>query len=281
VNIFKGKKSKIIESFIKILGILPMVITVFIIGHIFIRGISAITWEFLTQVPRNGMREGGILPAIIGSMYLTLGTIIIIIPIGIFTAIYLVEYSEDTWFRRTINLIILNLAGIPSVVYGLFGMAFFVIFLGMGSSLISGILTLGIMRLPVIITTTREALLSVPNDLREASLALGATKWETTCKVVLPAATPGIITGIILSISRLVGETAPILGTAATSYLPYIPETIWDQTMSLPYHLYVIMTQVPNMPKVNIEGTLFVLTTLSVGFNLLGFFVRNKFKERY
>lgn len=277
MNILKGKKAIIIETFIKIFGIFPLIIAFFIIGYMLIKGIPAISWEFLTQSPQEGMREGGIFPAIVGSVYLTLGTLAIIVPLGVFTAIYLVEYSEDTLFKRAINFIILNLAGIPSVVYGLFGIAFFVIFLRMGSSVISGILTLSMMRLPVIITATREALLAVPDDLREGSLALGATKWETTSKVVLPTAFPGIVTGVILSISKLIGEAAPILGTAATTYLPYIPETIWDQTMSLPYHLYVIMTQVPNMPKRNIDGTLFVLTTFSVGFSLLSYFVRKKF----
>ena len=226
------------------------------------------------------MRGGGILPSIVGTLLLTLFTIIFAVPFGVFTGVYLVEYSKDNWVRRVVNLTIVNLAGIPSIVYGLFGLALFVIGLGFGSSVISGSLTLAIMCLPVIITSTREALLGIPSDLREASLALGATKWETTYRVVLPAALPGILTGIILSISRAAGETAPILFTVAAYYLPFLPETIWDQVMALPYHLYVISTQVAKMPKEIMDGTLFVLVFITVGFNLFGAWVRMKFRNK-
>ncbi len=280
MSILKGKGEKIIESVIKIVGLLSILPVVLILGYIIFTGVPAISWEFLTQAPKDGMRGGGILPAIIGSLYLTLGTIIVSVPFGILTGVYLVEYSKDNWIRRAINLTIVNLAGIPSIIYGLFGMAFFVIYMGMGASILAGSLTLGIMCLPVIITATRESLLAVPNHLREASLALGATKWETTWKVVLPAGSPGILTGVILSISRAAGETAPIMFTAAAFYLPFLPESIWDQAMTLPYHLYVISTQVPNMPKANMDGTLFVLVGITVGFNLLGAYVRTKFNKQ-
>lgn len=244
----KKKKEKIVENLIKIIGILSIIPVFIILGYIVFKGISAISWDFLTKMPEDGMRAGGIFPAIVGTIWLTIGTILISVPFGVLTGIYLVEYAKDNWLTRIINLTIINLAGIPSIIYGLFGMALFVIFLKFDVSILSGSLTLGIMCLPVIITSTRESLLAIPNHLREASLALGATKWETITKVILPAALPGILTGVILSISRAAGETAPIMFTAVAFYLPFLPETPWDQVMALPYHLYVISTQVPNMP---------------------------------
>jgi len=280
MNILKGNGEKVITSLIKLIGLLTVAPVVFIIGYIVVKGLPAISIAFLTDMPSDGMRAGGILPSIVGTIILTIATIICAVPFGVLTGVYLVEYSKDNWVRRLVNLTIVNLAGIPSIVYGLFGLALFVIGLGFGSSIISGALTLAIMCLPVIITATREALLALPNDLREASLALGATKWETTYKVVLPAALPGILTGVILSISRAAGETAPILFTVAAFYLPFLPETIWDQVMALPYHLYVTATQVPNMPKEIMDGTLFVLVFITVGFNLFGAFIRNKFRKR-
>ena len=277
--IIKKRGEKIFENLIKAIGIISILPVFFIIGYIAYKGIPAISWEFLTEMPRDGMREGGIFPAIIGTIYLTIGTIVVSVPFGIFTGIYLVEYAKDNLLTRIINLTIINLAGIPSIIYGLFGMALFVIFLGFGVSIVSGSLTLGIMCLPVIITSTREALLAIPNHLREASLALGATKWETIIKIVLPAALPGILTGVILSISRAAGETAPIMFTAVTFYLPFLPETPWDQVMALPYHLYVISTQVPNMPASYMNGTLFVLVAITISFNLIGALIRQKFNR--
>lgn len=277
--IIKKNGEKIFENIIKAIGIISILPVFLIIGYIIYKGIPAISWEFLTEMPRNGMREGGIFPAIIGTIYLTIGTIVVSVPFGIFTGIYLVEYAKDNLLTRIINLTIINLAGIPSIIYGLFGMALFVIFLGFGVSIISGSLTLGIMCLPVIITSTRESLLAIPNHLREASLALGATKWETITKVVLPAALPGILTGVILSISRAAGETAPIMFTAVAFYLPFLPETPWDQVMALPYHLYVISTQVPNMPVSYMNGTLFVLVVITISFNLIGAVIRQKFNN--
>lgn len=278
--IIKKNGEKIFENIIKAIGIISTLPVFLIIGYIIYKGIPAISWEFLTEMPRNGMREGGIFPAIIGTIYLTIGTIVVSVPFGIFTGIYLVEYAKDNLLTRIINLTIINLAGIPSIIYGLFGMALFVIFLGFGVSIISGSLTLGIMCLPVIITSTRESLLAIPNHLREASLALGATKWETITKVVLPAALPGILTGVILSISRAAGETAPIMFTAVAFYLPFLPETPWDQVMALPYHLYVISTQVPNMPVSYMNGTLFVLVVITISFNLIGAVIRQKFNNK-
>ncbi len=259
------------------MSILPAIL---MLVYIIFKGINSITPSFIFSMPSDGMRAGGILPAIFGTIVLTIGTIVVAVPFGVLTGVYLVEYSKDNWLKRVVNLTIINLAGIPSIVYGLFGLAMFVMALGLGTSIISGVLTLGIMCLPVIITATRESLLAIPNDLRQASLALGATKLETVFRIVLPAASPGIVTGIILSISRAAGETAPILFTVAAFYLPFLPSTLKDQVMALPYHLYVIATQVPNMPESNVNGTVFILVFITVGFNLVGAFIRNKFRRK-
>ena len=205
---------------------------------------------------------GGIFPAIIGTIYLVTGAIIFALPIGLLAAIYLSEYSKDNLLNRLIKLAIVNLAGVPSVVYGLFGLALFVVFFKFGASILSGSLTLGIMILPIIITTSREALESVPQSFREVSLSLGASKWQTIRHIVLPNAIPGILTGTILGLGRAAGETAPILFTVAAFYLPQLPSSIFDQAMALPYHLYVISTQVPNVDEKIRYGTAFVLLAL-------------------
>ena len=278
--IIKKSKANFLEILIKIMTLVAVIPVFLIIGYIIYTGIPAISWEFLSEMPTDGMRAGGIFPAIVGTLWLTLGTIIVAVPFGIFTGVYLVEYAKDNFLTRIINLTIINLAGIPSIIYGLFGMALFVIFLGFDVSILSGSLTLGIMCLPVIITATRESLLAIPNHLREASLALGATKWETITNVILPAAMPGILTGVILSISRAAGETAPIMFTAVAFYLPFLPISYWDQVMALPYHLYVISTQVPNMPPSFINGTLFILVVITLSFNLFGAFIRQRFNSK-
>lgn len=278
--IIKKSKANFLEMLIKIMTLVAVIPVFLIIGYIIYTGIPAISWEFLSEMPTDGMRAGGIFPAIVGTLWLTLGTIIVAVPFGILTGVYLVEYAKDNFLTRIINLTIINLAGIPSIIYGLFGMALFVIFLGFDVSILSGSLTLGIMCLPVIITATRESLLAIPNHLREASLALGATKWETITKVILPAAMPGILTGVILSISRAAGETAPIMFTAVAFYLPFLPISYWDQVMALPYHLYVISTQVPNMPPSFINGTLFILVVITLSFNLFGAFIRQRFNSK-
>lgn len=278
--IIKKSKANFLEILIKIMTLVAVIPVFLIIGYIIYTGIPAISWEFLSEMPTDGMRSGGIFPAIVGTLWLTLGTIIVAVPFGILTGVYLVEYAKDNFLTRIINLTIINLAGIPSIIYGLFGMALFVIFLGFDVSILSGSLTLGIMCLPVIITATRESLLAIPNHLREASLALGATKWETITKVILPAAMPGILTGVILSISRAAGETAPIMFTAVAFYLPFLPISYWDQVMALPYHLYVISTQVPNMPPSFINSTLFILVVITLSFNLFGAFIRQRFNSK-
>lgn len=279
MKLLKGFSGGIIEVFIKIVALISILPILSVLLYIGLKGIKSISWTFLSSMPENGMREGGIYPAILGTVYLTILTLLIVVPLGVLTGIYLVEYSKKGIFLRLIELTILNLAGIPSIIYGLFGMALFVVHLKLGVSLLAGALTLSIMCLPVIITATKEALQQVPTTLREASLALGATKWQTIQRVILPSASPGILTGIILSISRAAGETAPIMFTAVTFYIPFLPESIWDQIMALPYHLFVVSTQVSNMSREIIDGTVFVLVFITVGFNLLGAYIREYLKK--
>jgi phosphate transport system permease protein len=257
--------------------IIPIIIIIFLIIK---EGAPAISLEFLTSMPKNHMREGGILPAIIGTLYLVTFSISVALPIGILAAIYLNEYAKENLLTRIIKLSIVNLAGIPSVVYGLFGLGIFVIFLNFGVSIIAGGLTLAIMELPVIITTSRQALNSVPYSFREVSLSLGVSKWQTIRHVVLPHALPGILTGAILSIARVAGETAPILFTAAAFYVPHLPHSIFDQVMALPYHLYVISTQIPGMPKKLTYGTALTLLMLVLTMNLFAIILRAYMKRK-
>jgi phosphate transport system permease protein len=252
----------------------------FIIWLIISKGWSALSWNFLFTMPREGMREGGIFPAIIGTFYLVFVSIAFSLPIGVMAAIYLSEYARDNALTRTINLAIVNLAGVSSVVYGLFGLSLFVVFLKFGVSIISGALTLGIMTLPVIITTTREALRAVPRSYREVSFSLGATRWQTIRHSVLPSAVPGILTGAILSIGRVAGETAPILFTVAAFYLPRLPHSPLDQAMALPYHLYIISTQIPNVPENYRYGTAFVLVGLVLIMNISAVVLRSRFRRK-
>ncbi|MBN1445272.1 MAG: phosphate ABC transporter permease PstA [Candidatus Omnitrophica bacterium] len=214
-----------------------------ILYFITVRGIRAISWEFLTQPPRSGMTEGGVAPAIIGTFYLTLGAILFALPLGLACAIYLTEYTPKSIIVNILRISINNLAGVPSVVFGLFGLAVFVKFFGFGVSILSGSLTLGILILPGIISASQEALTAIPQSSREASLALGATKWQTIRKIVLPASLPGILTGVILSVGRAAGETAPILFTAAAFYVRGYPNSIFSEVMALPYHIYGLMTE--------------------------------------
>ena len=244
------------------------------------KGAPAITWQFLTDIPRQGMRSGGIFPAIVGTVYLVLGSVLFALPIGLAAAIYLSEYARDNMLTRIIKLAIINLAGVPSVVYGLFGLALFVVFFKFGASILSGSLTLGIMILPLIITASREALESVPQSFREVSLSLGASKWQTIRHIVLPNAIPGIITGTILGIGRAAGETAPILFTVAAFYLPQLPDSVFSQAMALPYHLYVISTQVPNVGEPVRYGTALVLLTMVLVMNLIAIVIRYKFRKK-
>jgi len=251
-----------------------------VIGTIIVRGIAAITPEFLTAMPRDGMKAGGIFPAIVGTVLLTLGAALAAIPIGVGGAIYLAEYARDTSLTRAIRLAIVNLAGIPSVVYGLFGLGLFVLFLRFGTSILAGALTLAIMTLPIIISTAEEALRAVPTEFRTVNASLGGTRWQGIRQIVLPQALPGIITGVILGLLRAAGETAPILFTVAAFYLPRLPRSPFDQTMALPYHLYIISTQVPGMPLEIQYGTALVLLALVLSLNVTATVIRSRFRQR-
>ncbi len=274
-------KTQKIAFFILLLSTLVILVPVGLILVIIIqKGLPAINWQFLTDVPRQGMRHGGIFPAIIGTVYLVAGAIIFALPIGLMAAIYLSEYAKENILSRIIKLAIVNLAGVPSIVYGLFGLALFVVFFKFGASILSGSLTLGIMILPIIITTSREALESVPYSFREVSLSLGGSKWQTIRHIVLPNAVSGIITGTILGLGRAAGETAPILFTVAAFYLPRLPSSIFDQAMALPYHIYVISTQVPNVDEKVRYGTALVLLTLVLFVNLAAILIRSHFRKK-
>jgi phosphate transport system permease protein len=251
-----------------------------IIWLIISKGWSALSLEFLFTMPRNGMRAGGIFPAIVGTFYLVITSIAFSLPIGVLAAIYLSEYAKDNLLTRIINLAIINLAGVSSVVFGLFGLSLFVVFLKFGVSIISGALTLGIMTLPVIITTAREALRAVPKSYREVSFSLGASRWQTIRHSVLPHALPGILTGAILSIGRVAGETAPILFTVAAFYLPKLPHSLGDQVMALPYHLYIMTTQIPGIPENYRYGTALVLVGLVLIMNIAAVVIRSKFRKK-
>jgi len=255
----------------------PILIIVVIIVT---RGASAISWEFVSDLPRGGMKAGGIWPAVLGTLLLTLGTAITAVPLGVGAAIYLSEYAKDSTLTRAIRIAIINLAGIPSVVYGLFGLGLFVLFLNFGTSILAGSLTLGIMTLPVIISTAEEALRAVPQSFRVVSTSLGATRWQTIRQVVVPQALPGILTGIILGLERAAGETAPILFTVAAFFLPRLPKSVFDQTMALPYHLFVISTQVPGMPIRIQYGTALVLLGFVLSMNLIATLIRSHCRRR-
>lgn len=261
--------------------------TVFVVGwivfDIVIKGLPVISWEFLFTAPRNGGTAGGIWPAIVGTFYLVFGTIIIALPLGTGAAIYLSEYAKQTRFTRIIRLAIVTLAGVPSIVFGLFGLGMFVLFFNFGTSILAGTLTLACMILPTIIVSSEEALRAVPKGLREASLALGATKWQTILKNVLPYSLPGMLTGAILGVGRVAGETAPILLTVAAFFLPRLPGSIFDQVMALPYHLFILATQHHEIELVRPlqYGTALVLIALVLGINLIAIFLRIHFRKKY
>jgi phosphate transport system permease protein len=265
---------------ITVMAVLTVIPIVAVVVYIFLQGLPAISAEFLVGFPREGMRAGGILPAIIGTIYLTIGTAVFSVPLGIAAAIYLSEYASDTPLTRTIRIAIINLAGIPSVVYGLFGLGLFVIFLNFGTSILAASLTLSIMTLPVIISTAEEALRAVPQAFRTVSISLGATRWQTIRRIVLKEALPGILTGVILGLERAAGETAPILFTGAAFFLPRLPQSPFDATMALPYHLFVISTQVPEMPIQIQYGTALVLLVFVLTMNLIATIIRSRARAK-
>ena len=253
-----------------------------IIGFIVIRGISVISWDFLTKMPTEGMTSGGILPAIVGTLCLVAGSMSVAFPVGVLSGIYINEYLKESWFKKLVRSMTNNLAGVPSIVFGLFGMALFVNTLKFGDSILAGSLTLSLMVLPIIIRTTEEALKSVDDSMRIGSYALGATKLQTIRKVVLPICYPNIVTDLILSVSRVSGETAPILFTAATYFLDRLPHSIFDQVMALPYHLYVLTTSGTDMEKAKpmAYGTALVLIIIVLLVNLLANSARRYFNNK-
>lgn len=255
---------------------------IIILLYIVINGYSVISISFLTEMPRNGMTEGGIYPAIMGSVYLIIGSMSVALPMGILSAIYLNEYAQPGRTKWIIEMAIMNLAGTPSVVFGLFGLAMFVNYLGFGASLIASALTLAIMILPIIIRASQEALITVPEEYRYASLALGVTKWQTIRHVVLPAAIPGMVTGAILGVGRVAGETAPILLTGAAYFLPRLPDSVYSQFMALPYHLYVIATAGTNIAQTRpIQyGTALVLLTIVLSVNMIAVIIRRHYRRK-
>ncbi len=281
-NRIKKLKQAVAFNIFRLLSFMIVLILFIILAFITVRGASALSWEFLTSMPEEGMTKGGIYPAIIGTLLLVLGSMILAFPIGVLSGIYINEYAKDGIIKRFMKLMTNNLAGIPSIVFGLFGMSLFVNTLEFGDSIIAGSLTLGLLALPVVIRTTEEALKSVDNSFRHGSYALGATKLETIRRVVLPMAFPNIITGLILSIGRVSGETAPILFTVAAYFLPKLPSSMYDQVMALPYHLYVITTSGTNIEESRpmAYGTAMVLIMIVLLVNLLANGLRRYFSNK-
>ena len=282
IDLKKRTSQKFAFGFFTLLSYLVVAILFVILGFIIIKGSSVISWDFLTKAPEEGMTKGGIFPAIVGTFYLIVGSSIISFPIGIMSGIYMNEYATNGKVVRFIRIMTNNLSGVPSVVFGLFGMSLFVNALGWGDSIIAGSFTLALMSLPLIIRTTEEALKSIDDSFRHGSLALGATKLQTIRRVVLPMAFPNIITGLILSVGRVSGETAPILFTVAAYFLPQLPGSIFDQCMALPYHLYVISTSGTDIEASRgmAYGTALVLIAIVLVVNLLANLLRNYFAKK-
>jgi len=282
VNSSKQRNTTQVVGFtaLSIVALMTVIPILLIVGYIFYLGLPAISLEFLTGFPTDGMRSGGIYPAILGTIYLTFLTTLLVVPLGIAASIYLSEYAPDNRWTQTIRIAIINLAGIPSIVYGLFGLGIFVLFFKLGTSILAASLTLAIMTLPVVISTSEEALRAVPQSFRVVSVSLGGTKWQTIQRIVLPNSISGILTGVILGLERAAGETAPILFTGAAFYLPTLPNSPLDPTMALPYHLYVISTQVPGMPSEIQFGTALVLLVLVLGLNLVATIIRYRARAK-
>jgi len=278
----KQIKQNIAFNLFRIISFLIIGILFSILLFIISKGIGVISWEFFTEMPKNGMTEGGIFPALVGTLLLVIGSITFAFPVGVLAAIYMNEYVKDGWYKKIIKQMTNNLAGVPSIVFGLFGMSLFVNKLEFGDSILAGSLTLGLLALPVVIRTTEEALKAVDDSFRQASFGLGASKWQTTSKVVFPIAFPNVITGLILSIGRVSGETAPILFTVAAYFLPKLPSSIFDQVMALPYHLYVISTSGTNIEasRKMAYGTALVLIIIVLITNLLANSLRKYFGKK-
>jgi len=279
--ISKKTKEQIAFAIFRILGIITLGVLIWILGFICFNGISVMSWDFIFSYPEEGMTSGGIFPAIVGTLYLVLGSIIIAFPLGVMSAIYTVEYAKNNWVTKLIRIMTNNLASIPSIVFGLFGMTLFVNTLAFGDSIIAGSLTLSLLILPVVIRTTEEALKAVPNTYRRGSMALGANKIQTIKRIILPTAFPNIITGLVLSIGRVSGETAPILFTVVAYFLPKLPSSIFDQVMALPYHLYVLATSGTDIEKSRpvAYGTALVLIIIVLLMNTIAGVIKNQFQK--
>ncbi len=266
-------------ALLTIAAVITVAPVVFIIVYTIVLGGGALSWDFITQFPSKAGKAGGILPAIVGTFYLMLGTLLFALPVGVLAGIYLTEYARDNWLTRLINLAIINLSGVPSIVFGLFGLSMFAMFFNFGLSLLSASLTLAAQALAMVITTSREAILAVPKEYRDGSLAMGVTKWQTIKHIVLPQAFPGIITGAVLAISRAAGETAPILVVGAAFLMPRLPQSPFDQFMALPYHLYTVAAHVPNMPKETIWAVALMLLIVVLSFDILAAVIRIKTRQ--
>ena len=287
INYMSNCKRKMISEnaaffIFRLLSGLIVTVLFIILAFIIIKGVKVINWDFLTTYPTDGMKGGGIFPAIVGTFYLMAGSAVFAFPLGIMSGIYMHEYASNGKIIKFIRMMTNNLSGIPSIVFGLFGMSLFVNYLGFGDSIVAGSLTLGLLALPLVIRTTEEALKAIPDSYREGSLALGATKLQTIRKVILPMAMPNIITGLILALGRVSGETAPILFTCAAYYLPQLPDSIFDQCMALPYHLYVLATSGTDMEKqIPIAyGTALILVVIIFLINILANAMRNYFQNK-
>ncbi len=273
LNIKNQRVQKLYRLLFMMMTLLLIIPVLLIIGTLVIKGSSVISIDFLFTSPTNGMTAGGIFPALLGTVWLVAVALLISVPLGVAAAIYLSEYAGDNWFTRIINLAIINLAGVPSIVHALFGVGAFVLFFGFGTSIIAASLTLAIMTLPVVIVSTRESLQAVPYAFREACWNMGATRWQAIRRVVLPNAISGILTGVILEVSRTAGETAPIMFTGAVFFTPFLPQGIFDQTMALSLHLFVVSTQVPGVPPdlpygvaLVLIGMVLLMNSLSIAF---------------
>ncbi len=281
-SIRKYQQQKIVFFLIRFCGYSVIAILVLILGFIVSHGISAISWDFITGYPEDGMTKGGIFPAIVGTLCLVVGSMSFAIPVGVMSGIYISEYAGNNWVVKFIRVMTNTLSGVPSIVFGLFGMTLFVNSLGFGDSILAGSLTLGLLVLPVVIRTTEESMKSIPDSFRQGSLSLGASRLQTIHRVILPMALPNIITGIILSVGRVSGETAPILFTAAAYFLPRLPQSIYDQVMALPYHLYVVSTSGTDIEASSTiaYGTALILILIVLIINVAANLLRSYFGKK-
>ena len=267
LNTHNEKVQKLIKILFLLMTVILIIPVLIILGTLIIKGGPILSWDFLFTNPTDGMTAGGIFPALVGTVWLVGVALLVSVPLGVAAAIYLSEYAPDNWLTRIINLAIINLAGVPSIVHALFGVGAFVIFFRFGTSILAASLTLAIMTLPVVIVASRESLQAVPQAFREACWNMGATRWQTILRVVLPNAISGILTGVILEVSRTTGETAPVMFTGAAFFLPFLPTNIFDQTMAMSLHLFVVSTQVPGVPEALPYGVALVLISMVLIMN--------------